>query len=67
MVVISTYYDPSQPYSLFMVLMGRIKDCPFDVSQQDLFGYVYGDQCGVVEDIAFNPSNNVIAYSGMID
>ena len=54
MVIISTYYDPSQP----------IQKCPFSIEDKDVFGFVFGDKCGVVEDIAFNLSNTCIAYTG---
>ena len=47
------------------VLTGcRIRDCPFDIASKDLFGFVFGDTCGVVESIAFSPNNTTIAYSG---
>ncbi|KAM7455573.1 hypothetical protein BLSTO_03672 [Blastocystis sp. subtype 1] len=53
MSVVSTYYNPSLP----------IRDCPFDIASKDLFGFVFGDTCGVVESIAFSPNNTTIAYS----
>ena len=45
-------------------VMHRIQDCPFDISSKDLFGYVFGDKCDVVEAIAVNLSNTAIAYAG---
>ena len=53
MNIVSTYYDPSEP----------IRDCPFDISTKELFGFVFGDKCGIVEDIAVNPKNDIIAYT----
>lgn len=47
-----------------LLLHFRIRPCPFDVRDKDVFGYVFGDKCGVVEDIAFNLSNTAIAYAG---
>lgn len=41
-----------------------IRDCPFDISSKDLFGFVFGDKCGVVESIAFSPNNTTLAYAG---
>lgn len=31
---------------------------------KELFGFVFGDKCGIVEDIAVNPKNDIIAYTG---
>ena len=45
-------------------LTKRIRDCPFDISTKELFGFVFGDKCGIVEDIAVNPKNDIIAYTG---
>ncbi|KAK8796619.1 hypothetical protein WA588_000912 [Blastocystis sp. NMH] len=53
MSIVSTYYDPSEP----------IRECPFDVASKELFGFVFGDKCGVVEDIAVSQNNQVIAYT----
>ena len=44
--------------------MKRIRDCPCDISTKALFGCVFGDKCGIVEDIAVNPKNDIIAYTG---
>lgn len=64
MSIVSTYYDPSAPYSLDAGVTRRIRDCPFDIASKDLFGFVFGDKCGVVEDIAVNLRNDIIAYAG---
>ena len=53
-IVNATQYSP--PHS--------IRDCPFDISSKDLFGFVFGDKCGVVESIAFSPNNTTLAYAG---
>ena len=53
MSIVSTYYDPSQP----------IQECPFDITSKDLFGFVFGDKCDVVESIAVSLNNTVIAYA----
>lgn len=45
--------------------MNRIQKCPFSIEDKDVFGYVFGDKCGIVEDIAFNLSNTCIAYTGI--
>lgn len=45
--------------------LNRIQKCPFSIEDKDVFGYVFGDKCGVVEDIAFNLSNTCIAYTGI--
>ena len=45
--------------------MNRIQKCPFSIEDKDVFGYVFGDKCGVVEDIAFNLNNTCIAYTGI--
>lgn len=63
-VVVSTYYDPSQPCDLFIILMCSIRECPFDVQNKDVFGFVFGDKAGIVEDIAVNLSNTAFAYAG---
>lgn len=42
-----------------------IHDCPFDLTDKEVFGFVFSDECGIVEDIAFNLSNTTIAYAGM--
>lgn len=63
-VVVSTYYDPSQPFDFSMILMCRIRECPFDLQNKDVFGFVFGDKVGVVEDIAVNLSNTAFAYTG---
>lgn len=34
------------------------------VASKELFGFVFGDKCGVVEDIAVSQNNQVIAYTG---
>lgn len=43
----------------------RIRPCPFDLQDKDVFGYVFGDKCGVVEDIAVNLSNTAFAFAGL--
>lgn len=66
MSIVSTYYDPTQPYACRSDgIMLRIQDCPFDITSKDLFGYVFGDKCDVVEAIAVNLSNTAIAYAGI--
>lgn len=64
MSIVSTYYDPTQPFALNIGVIHRIQDCPFDIASKDLFGYVFGDKCDVVEAIAVNLSNTAIAYAG---
>lgn len=46
-------------------LIISIHECPFDLTDKEVFGFVFSDECGIVEDIAFNLSNTTIAYAGM--
>lgn len=64
MSIVSTYYDPSQPFDSACSVIHSIQECPFDITSKDLFGFVFGDKCDVVESIAVSLNNTAIAYAG---